>query len=139
MVEVHALLESFVGGVVVALEAAAALVILVAGARAFVGFVARTVRSVEGHAAHRPLRHEFGRSLLLALDFAIGSDVLRVALAPSFQGVAMAGLVVVVRTVLTVVLEYELGKESSAAARAAQGAEERGAEDGAARRGRHAF
>ena len=138
MVEPAALFESFVGGVVVALEAAAALVILVAGAKAFVGFLARTVRAGHGHAAHKPLRHDFGRSLLLALDFAIGSDMLRVALAPSLEGVAIAGLVVLVRTVLTLVLEYELKKED-AAPRGADAADEGRAGGGAPARGRHAF
>jgi uncharacterized membrane protein len=111
MVEPRAVLDASVGAVVVGLEAAAALVILVAGVRALLGFLVRTLRPGTDHAAHRPLRHEFGRSLLLALDFTIGSDMLKVALAPTFEGVAIAGLVVTVRTVLTLVLEYELGKE----------------------------
>jgi uncharacterized membrane protein len=111
MVDAHALFETAVGGVVIGLEAAAALVILVAGVKALLGFLARTLRPTDEHAAHRPLRHEFGRSLLLALDFTIGSDMLRVALAPTLDGVLVAGLVVLVRTVLTLVLEYELRKE----------------------------
>ena len=139
MVEPHALFETFVGGVVVALEAAAALVILIAGAKAFWGFLARTVRRAEGRAAHRPLRHDFGRSLLLALDFAIGSDVLRVALAPSFQGVAIAGLVVLVRTVLTLVLEFEMRKEETKPDGAAQGPPEGDEGRARTRRGGQAF
>ena len=138
MVEVAAAFEAFVGGVVVALEAAAALVILVAGAKAFLGFLARTLRPGAGHAAHKPLRHDFGRSLLLALDFAIGSDMLRVAMAPSLEGVAIAGLVVLVRTALTLVLEYELRKEGGAPD-AADAPEEGNAGEAAPRRGRHAL
>lgn len=116
MVEARALFEAAVGGVVLGLEAAAALVILVAGVKALLGFLARTLRPGDGHAAHRSLRQDFGRSLLLALDFTIGSDMLKVALAPTFEGVAIAGLVVAVRTALTLVLGYELRKEGPEAA-----------------------
>ena len=139
MVEPHALFEAALGAVIVGLEAAAALVILVAGARALFGFLARTVARSEGHSAHRPLRHEFGRSLLLALDFTIGSDMLRVALAPTFEAVAIAGLVVIVRTVLTLVLEYELKRETPAAQAQDHDADGREREGRGAPRGRHAL
>lgn len=113
--DLHALFEAAMGGVALGLEAAAAFIILVAGLRALGGFVLRTVRPSHGPSASRSLRHEFGRSLLLALDFTIGSDLLRVALAPSLQAVGLAGLVVLVRIALTLVLEYELNKEKETA------------------------
>lgn len=97
----------FAGGevVVLALEAAAAIVILVAGVRALVRFL--------GHLLHRtPMpeveRRRFARGLLLGLDFTIGSDVLKIALRPTMESVLVVALVVLVRTVLTLVLEYEL-------------------------------
>lgn len=112
MVEPRALVEQFLGAASLSLEVAAALVILVAGATALVRFGARSFRP-RTRAAHRPLRHDFGRSLLLGLDFTIGSDVLKVALAPTFEGVGVTGLAVLVRTVLTLVLEYELKRGAS--------------------------
>lgn len=112
MVEPHALVAQAVGAVVLALEAAAALVILVAGAQALAGFTARILRrGRSGEVAHRALRHDFGRSLLLALDFTLGADVLKVALAPGWEAVGLAGAVVLVRTVLTLVLEHEVARE----------------------------
>ena len=97
-------------GVIVLLEAAAALVIVAAGLRALASFLA--------HLLHRDAPPEgelrrFARSLLLALDFTIGSDLLKVALRPGLDAVLVAGLVVLVRSVLTLVLEYELRKAES--------------------------
>lgn len=113
--DLHAAFDSAMGGIVLGLEAAAAFIILVAGLRALGGFVLATFRPTPGPSASRSLRHEFGRSLLLALDFTIGSDLLRVALAPTWESVGLAGLVVLVRIALTLVLEYELGKEKETA------------------------
>ncbi len=106
-----------IGVAVIALEGAAALVILVAAGRALLRFVAGLLAGWRRQGADDPqtrLRLEFGRSLLLALDFAIGSDVLKVAVAPSFQAVGIIGVVVLVRVVLTFVLEHELDKETRA-------------------------
>ena len=94
------------GAAVTALELAAALIIVWAAARALAGYVRRTLSRPP-----RPtedLRQTFGSSLLLALDFTIGSDVLKVAAIPTLEVAATIALTVLVRVVLTFVLEREL-------------------------------
>lgn len=98
--------ELLLAGAVAALELAAAFIILWAAAGALAGYVRRKVQRPA-----RPtedVRQAFGSSLLLALDFTIGSDVLKVAAIPALQVAATIGLTVLVRVVLTFVLEREL-------------------------------
>lgn len=112
MVDAHALLDAFIGAVILGLEAAAALVILVAGARAIFAYARRLLG--RGDARRRGVREAFGGSLLLALDFTIGSDVLKVAQVPDLDRVLVIALVVLVRVVLTFALEYEMKEERRA-------------------------
>jgi uncharacterized membrane protein len=103
--EADVLVPALLSAIVSALEVATALIILFGAARAVWSLIDRRGR------AHHRVRQDFGRSLLLALDFAIGSDVIRVALTPTFEGAATAGLVVLTRVILTFVLERELKQE----------------------------
>lgn len=99
-----------IAGAVLALEAAAAVVILVAGARALLGFLGHLFRSTRMPESER---RRFARGLLLGLDFTIGSDVLKLALSPTMDGVLVVALVVLVRTIMTLVLEYELRRATA--------------------------
>jgi uncharacterized membrane protein len=98
--------DELLSGAVAALELAAALVILWAAAAALVGYASRKLRRPAGPT--EDVRQRFGSSLLLALDFAIGSDVLKVAIVPTFEAAGTIGITVLVRVVLTFVLEREL-------------------------------
>lgn len=104
MVDVAAWFETGIGAAILLLEAAAAIVILVAAGRAFVSFLAHTMT----RGSHAGERRTFARSLVLALDFTIGSDVLKLAIRPTLDAALVVGLVVLVRSLLTFVLEYEL-------------------------------
>ena len=98
--------EVILGAAVVVLEVATAIVILWAAAGALLGYAARKVRRPTR--GTEDVRERFGSSLLLALDFAIGSDVLRVAIVPTFEAAGTIGITVLVRVVLTFVLEREV-------------------------------
>lgn len=108
--------RSFIELVVTILEGAAAVVIIGAAGKAlyrFVRVVSGTAQSEEAKgAAAAPLsvHIEFGRFLLLALDFTIGSDVLKLSITPTLQDVSVAAVVVGIRVVLTLLLQYELSK-----------------------------
>lgn len=106
MADVGALARVFLEGTVLLLEVATAAIILHAAVRALLHLT--FLKS--GHARH-PVRQDFGRALLLALDFAIGGDVVRVALTPTLTGAATAGLVILARVILTFVLEHELKQD----------------------------
>jgi uncharacterized membrane protein len=58
-------------------------------------------------------RQQFSHSLLLGLDFTIGSDVLRLAIAPNLTAAATAAVVTGVRIALTFTLLKEQSTDSS--------------------------
>lgn len=94
--------EAILEFAVVALEMAAAAVILVSAAWALAQWAAARFHGTGA------LRRRFGRSLLLALDIAIGADVLKVALVPTLLAAMTIGITVLVRVVLAVVLAWEI-------------------------------
>jgi uncharacterized membrane protein len=55
------------------------------------------------------LRESFGAVLLLALEVLVAADLIRtVAVAPTLENVAVLGLIVLIRTVLSFSLEIEI-------------------------------
>ncbi len=59
--------------------------------------------------SYRLYRQQVGKAILLGLEFLVAADIIRtVAVAPSFQGVGVLGVVVVVRTFLSFTLDVEL-------------------------------
>ena len=112
MATLDAAARTFLDAVAISLEVAAALVIVIAGARALIAFVPALVSRRMHNRAPENLRHQFGRSLLLGLDFAIGADIVKIAIDPTFQAALVTGLVVLIRTVLTAVLELEVRRTS---------------------------
>ena len=66
-------------------------------------------RTRDGRAAYRALRLSFGGVLLLGLEILVAADLLlSVAVEPTLESVAVLGLVVVIRTVLSFSLEMEV-------------------------------
>jgi uncharacterized membrane protein len=55
-----------------------------------------------------PLRLQFGQRLVLALEFLIAADILATLHTPTLEGITLLGLVIVVRTVLSLSIAYEL-------------------------------
>ena len=104
----------FVELAVIVLETAAALVILVAAGWALMQYLRTAfpkLRSAEPvRLAGSPIRMGFGRSLLLALEFTVGATILKVSITPTLQEVSVVAVVVAVRVVLALVLQYELSK-----------------------------
>lgn len=106
----------FIGLIVTILDGAAAVVIISAAVKAMYRFVravsvaAQSGEAKSSAAAPANIHLEFGRFLLLALDFTIGSDVLKLSLTPTLQDVSVAAVVVGIRVVLTLLLRYELSK-----------------------------
>jgi uncharacterized membrane protein len=56
-------------------------------------------------------RHALSDSILLALDFAIGADIVKVAANPELSTVFVVGGVVAIRIALTLVIVWELRRE----------------------------
>lgn len=106
--------RAFIQLAAIVLEVAAALVILVAAGWALTQYV-RTALSrarVQGAMplAGSSIRVGFGRSLLLALEFTVGSTILKLSITPTLQDISVVAVAVVVRVVLAFVLQYELSR-----------------------------
>jgi uncharacterized membrane protein len=66
-------------------------------------------RSRDGRRAYQVLRQSFGGIILLGLEILVAADLVRtVAVAPTLDSVAILGLIVVIRTVLSFSLETEI-------------------------------
>ena len=62
-----------------------------------------------GPQSFRQLRQDIGRGILLGLEFLVAADIIRtVAVAPTLQGVTVLGLIVLIRTFLSMALQVEL-------------------------------
>lgn len=59
--------------------------------------------------SYKFFRQDVGRSILLGLEFLIAGDIIRtVAVTPSLESVAVLGLIVVIRTFLSMALHVEV-------------------------------
>lgn len=90
-------------------EALGAL-ILIAGVVLSAFLATRSLRrSRDARAAYLVLRESFGGAILLALEVLVAADLVRtVAVAPTLENVAILGLIVLIRTVLSFALEIEI-------------------------------
>lgn len=88
------------------IDAAGILVIVLGLVYAVVRWVARGVRAPD---AYRHLRHDVGKGILLGLEFLVAADIVRtVAVTPTLDGVLVLGLIVLIRTFLSLALQVEL-------------------------------
>lgn len=59
--------------------------------------------------AYRRYREDLGRAILLGLEFLVAADIIgTVAVDPTFQNLAVLGLIVLIRTFLSFTLEVEI-------------------------------
>ncbi|WP_347057003.1 DUF1622 domain-containing protein [Blastococcus sp. HT6-30] len=100
------LLQEVVDVLVVIVEACGAAVIIVGAVWAFVRFlwVGLRHRAADGFL---PVRLTLGRFLALGLEFQLAGDVLRTAVAPSWEEIGQLAAIAAIRTALN----YFLGKE----------------------------
>jgi uncharacterized membrane protein len=91
------------------LEASAAVVLLL-GLFVCVGLAVRSLtRWKDGRRAFRVLRESFGGVILLGLEILVAADLIRtVTVAPTLENVAVLGIIVLIRTVLSFSIEVEI-------------------------------
>jgi uncharacterized membrane protein len=59
--------------------------------------------------SYRQYRQDLGRGILLGLELLVAADIIRtVAVAPTLQGVLVLGLIVLIRTFLSMALQVEV-------------------------------
>ena len=98
-------------------EAAGAVVIFTGSLLGFVRF-AWTSLVHRDLSVYNRVRLDVGRFLALGLEFQLASDLLRTAVAPSFQEIGKLAAVATIRTALNFFLRREIDEERSALDRA---------------------
>ena len=88
------------------IDATGVLAIVVGLAWASVRFFRQVTRGLQ---AYRQLRQDIGRGILLGLELLVAGDIIRtVAVEPTLDGVVVLGLLVVIRTFLSLSMQVEL-------------------------------
>ncbi|MBW2206712.1 MAG: DUF1622 domain-containing protein [Deltaproteobacteria bacterium] len=94
-------------GIGTAVDAVGVLVIVVGALLSTHRFL---FRRQEGPAnSYRLYRQDLGRAILLGLEFLVAGDIIRtVAVAPTLENVLILGLIVLIRTFLSMALQLEV-------------------------------
>lgn len=69
---------------------------------------ALAVGSVSSRQARRDLWAQFARWIVLALEFALAADIVRTAIAPTWDDIGRLGAIALIRTVLNYFLERDM-------------------------------
>lgn len=89
-------------------EAGAALVIGLSSARALWGYLRAVATDRSLSVPKEEIRLSLGRSLALALELELGADILKTAVAPTWNDIGLLAAIAVLRTTLNYFLEREL-------------------------------
>jgi uncharacterized membrane protein len=91
-----------------AVEAVGVFVVVAGSLSSSVDFL-RTFRQLPEGIAYRAYRRQLGRSIILGLEFLIAGDIIRtVVVADTMENVAVLGLIILIRTFLSVTLHLEV-------------------------------
>ena len=94
---------------VIAFEPVAVIVMIIGAAFMLGRLVKGMLQGKKRHQVYRDFRHNFGRTLIIALDLLLAADIiLTVTLDLSYKALGMLGLLVLIRTFLHFVLEVEV-------------------------------
>jgi uncharacterized membrane protein len=89
------------------LDGAGVLIVALGSIISLVRFLAR--RGMEFGTAYRLLREDVGRAILLGLEFLIAGDIIRsVVVDPTLLNIVTLGLIVLIRTFLSMTLQLEV-------------------------------
>lgn len=105
----HDLIKQGTQWVAVAVESGAVLIVALAVAEAVIGFL-RSFFARDGaiDAINDQVRLRLARWLMLALEFALAADILRTAIAPSWDEIGKLAAIAALRTVLNFFLQREM-------------------------------
>lgn len=106
-VRVEAVIQSIALYLARFVEAGAAIVIGIASMRALLAYFANLLGR-SGDIPKEAIRLSLGRSLALALEFELGADILKTAVAPEWRDIGLLAAIAVLRTALNFFLEREL-------------------------------
>ena len=91
-----------------AIEAVGVLIVVAGSCISSVAFI-RTFRNLPEGLAYKTYRRQLGRSIILGLEFLIAGDIIRtVVVADTLENVAILGLIILIRSFLSVTLHLEV-------------------------------
>nr|WP_093904865.1 DUF1622 domain-containing protein [Streptomyces sp. cf386] len=93
------------------MEAAGALIIFVGAAWAFGSFLTALVKGRKRERRYNQIRLNLSKFVALGLEFQLGADVLRTAVAPSWTDIGQLAAIAAIRTALNFFLSREIDKE----------------------------
>jgi uncharacterized membrane protein len=101
--------DEFISEVVKVVEATGAAIMVLGGFWALLSYGLRTTRGTGRDGAYERLRRNLGRVILLGLEVLIIGDIVRTIIVdPTIESVAVLGMIVVIRIVLSFSLEVEI-------------------------------
>lgn len=101
--------DELVGDVVRGVEALGAAIMVIGGVGSLVAAAVRTARQPGRAGTFEDLRRNLGRAILLGLEVLIIGDIVRTIIVdPTLESVAVLGLIVVIRIMLSFSLEIEM-------------------------------
>ncbi|MDX3533763.1 DUF1622 domain-containing protein [Streptomyces sp. MB09-01] len=103
--------QEVIGWLVHAIEAAGALIIFAGAVWAFARFASTGLRRRSLISQFNKIRLSLGRFLVLGLEFQLAADVLRTAVAPSFDEIGQLAAIAAIRTLLNFFLTREIAQE----------------------------
>lgn len=105
----HATFRDIADSVAQAIDLAGMAVIVVGLLVAMAVYANGALRAAGAPTGYRDFRQQVGKAILLGLEFLVAADIIRsVAVAPTFRGVGVLAVIVVIRTFLSFALEVEL-------------------------------
>lgn len=100
------LMETLIPVVIHLLEAMGVIIILVAGIKSFAQYVANLIGK-----GNYPIKIELGQALSLALEFKMGAEILKTVLVRTLDEMWILAAIIVVRTILAIVIHWEVSAE----------------------------
>ena len=90
------------------IELMAALIICYASGKALLQFFKDVASKTKGYVPQISVRLTLGKSLAIALELLLGADILKTAIAPSWDEIGQLAAIAALRTALNYFLEREL-------------------------------
>ena len=101
--------EEIVSDAVKVVEAAGASIMVFGGLVVFAVYVPRMLSPVKRPGSYEALRRQLGRCILLGLEVLIVADIVRTIIVdPTLESVAVLGVIVIIRILLSFSLEVEI-------------------------------
>ena len=101
--------DEVISEVVKVVEAVGAGIMVLGGLGAFLVFASRALRAERAKESYSELRRDLGRCILLGLEVLIVADIVRTIIVdPSLESVAVLGVIVLIRILLSFSLEVEI-------------------------------